>query len=63
MEQKATGADQEVTDKGDKKHGVMAVFSAVEDTFKGQEDEHKICQGIDDFSGVRGGIVVLGAFS
>lgn len=59
MEQEATGADQQVSNKGDGEYGIVAMFATIEDTFEGKEDEHEICQSIDDLCRVRSGIVVL----
>ena len=37
----------------------MLIANAAEDASKPKPHEHQICEGVDDFSGVFGGIVVL----
>lgn len=59
MEAEASKTKDQITDKGNEKHPVMAVSNAAGDTFVPQKNEHEVCEGIDDFGAVNGKIVIL----
>lgn len=61
MEHEATKSHEKISKIRHFKNGVVPMFSATLDTFVCEVDEHEIGQGVDEFGGIVGGIVVLPA--
>ena len=59
MEHKATDTDEEVAKVRDAEDCVMTVVAARSDAPVGKVEEHQIGEGVDDFGGVVGQIVVF----
>lgn len=60
MEQEATNAHQQVSNKGDQENGIMAIPSTAGHAQIPKIGKQEVRQGIDDFRRVGSGIVVLG---
>lgn len=60
MKQEAAGADKEVSNEGNDEYGIVPRFSTAEDTLECKENEHEVCQSIDDLGSIRSRIIILG---
>lgn len=59
MEHEAAESHEQITVVGDLKDSVVVVPATALDSFPGAIPEHEIREGVHDFGGVVGGIVVL----
>jgi hypothetical protein len=59
VEKEASGSDEQIANKRHQKDSVMPILHTVVDALERKVHEKEVCQGIDDFSGIDCGIVVL----
>ena len=59
MEAKATHPHQQVANEADEENRVMAMSYATPDAFEGEEHKPEVGQGVHDFGGIFGRVVVL----
>lgn len=59
VEGEGAGADEQVAHEGDEEDAVVVVLVAGVHAFEGEVDEEEVGEGVDDFGGVGGCIVIL----
>ena len=59
VEEETARADEQIPDEADEEDGVVAVPAAGSDAQVGEVDEEEVGEGVDDFGGVGGRVVIL----
>ena len=59
MEAKTPQPNDQITDKSDEKHCIVAIADAARDALVGEKDEGQVCQRVDDLGTVVCRVVVL----